>query len=135
MTDLETAYRATSYVVDGPHGRLVVRIGERTPLLDELLTRHAAREWAFVTAYNPGSRRLSEDENRLRHVELVRQVDSAGYVHYPGHGIGDGDWPAEVSLLLVGIKPQDAAALGRAFGQNAIVVGTVGEPAQLLWLF
>ena len=50
-----------------------------------------------------------------------------------GHGAGiDGAWPLEISLLVVGITLDDARALGRQFGQLAIVAGRVGEPARLV---
>jgi hypothetical protein len=42
----------------------------------------------------------------------------------------DGDW-CEPSVLVVGMAEAGAVALGRAFGQNAVVVGRAGAAAEL----
>ena len=50
----------------------------------------------------------------------------------PGEGIGDnGTWPAEQSVLVLGIELEHAVQLGRRFGQRAIVYGRVGGRAAL----
>jgi hypothetical protein len=132
---LEAAYRATSYVVFGPEGRFAIRIGEKSPPLDDLLVGHDTRSWAFITSCNPGSTPLAPAENGRRQAELERAVSEAGYPSCEGEGVGDdGTWPPEPSLLILGISSDDAAALGRHFGQRAIVVGEVGAAARLLWL-
>jgi len=135
INKLEAAYRGSSYDVDGPEGRIVIRVGEGTPQLDRLLRRHHARTWAFVTAANPGSLLFSEEENHKRHADLERLAKASGYLHYRGESVGDdGTWSAEASLLILGISPNDAATIGRTFSQNAIVIGEIGEPARLMWL-
>jgi Protein of unknown function (DUF3293) len=126
---LEAAYRATDYrVEDAPNGPFVIRIGEECPELTGL-------EWAFVTACNPGSVRLSEEDNNRRMGELEAAVRKGGWRYYHGHGVGrDGRWPPEPSLLIVGIREADAVELARWFGQNAIVVGEAGGEARLVWV-
>jgi hypothetical protein len=132
---LDAAYRATAYVVQGPEGRFTIRVDEVTTPLDDLLVRHGSRCWAFVTAHNPGSTLLSADENRGRTAELERLVAAAGYPTYPGEAVADdGAWPTEPSLLIVGLSADDAAALARHFGQHAILAGTIGAAAQLVWI-
>jgi hypothetical protein len=135
MKNLEAAYLGTSYDVDGPEGRIVIRVGEKAPLLDRILRRHHARTWAFVTAANPGSLMFPDDENHQRHADLEKLVRASGYLHFPGESVGDdGTWSAEASLLVIGISANDAATIGRTFSQNAIVIGEMGEPARLMWL-
>jgi hypothetical protein len=131
---LHNAYRATSYVVDGPEGRFVLRVDETSPPLDDLLVRHNTRCWAFVTACNPGSVLLSAEENRRRQAELEAVLREARYTLFAGQGVGEDDWLPEASVLILGITPEDAAALGRHFGQNAILTGEACGPARLLWL-
>jgi Protein of unknown function (DUF3293) len=126
---LEAAYRATDYrVEDIPGGPLVIRI-------DEPCDQLPAAEWAFVTACNPRSVCLSDEENAHRTAELEAAVRERGWIHYRGHGVGrDGRWAPEPSLLIVGIAEADAGELARRFGQNAIVAGRAGEAARLVWV-
>jgi hypothetical protein len=125
MTGLLTAYRRTDYEADGA----VARVGRRSASVDALLRRLRAREGAFVTAWNPWSRRMPAGWNarmvaRLR--EASRRVPSA-----EGEGRGRG-W-SERHLLLAG-DPRRAAALARRFRQNAIVAVRAGAPARLVVL-
>jgi hypothetical protein len=62
-------------------------------------------------------------------------VRRRGLAHHPAIGVGDdGSWPAEQSLLVLGIDKAEAVALGRAFEQFAVVVGRRGGPARLAWI-
>ena len=133
-TVLEAAYRATSYFVDGPGGRFALRVGRASPHADALAEAHGATTWAYITAHNPGSTPSPPERNEARQRELKRAVAEAGYRFYRGEGMGDnGAWPAEPSLLVLGIREADAAALARQFGQAAIVFGERGGPARLVW--
>jgi Protein of unknown function (DUF3293) len=130
---LDTAYRKTSYFADTPAGRLRIRIGEAHPALDALLIARGHRHWAYVTAHNPGSMPLTTDENLSRHARLEADVSARGYEVFPGEGVGDdGEWPAEASLLILGMPRAEATALGHAHAQRAVVWGGVGESALLL---
>lgn len=131
MTDhpLKRVYEATDYRVGD---RFVIRCGERSPPLDDLLVRHDLETWAYLTAHNPGSRRLDPDDNRRRQAALVDRVAALGLPSFAGEGVGDPrEWPAEPSLLVLGIDLATALALGREFGQVAILAGRRGEPAGL----
>jgi hypothetical protein len=66
-------YQATRYEAHLPQGKLVLRHGERAPGLDELIEA-SAPGWAFITAWNPGSRRLARQENERRQLALVREL-------------------------------------------------------------
>src|SRR5213079_2684432 len=95
---LEAAYRAAAYAVEAPGGRFALRVGERSADADRLLAEHGAETWAYLTAYNPGSRPLPAAENRARQDELRRAVAAAGFAAFAGEGAGAG-WPPEASLL------------------------------------
>jgi hypothetical protein len=82
---IESAYRATDYRVDDPAGRFVIRVGEPSPEADRLLMLHQQSEWAFVTAYNPGSKPQPDEENARRMAEL-ETVLRAGWPYYSGAG-------------------------------------------------
>ena len=122
---LIAAYRRTTYEAAGARAR----IGRRSTAVDALLRRLGAQEGAFVTAWNPWSRRMPAGWNarmmaRLR--EASRRLPSA-----EGEGRGRG-W-SERHLLLAA-DPRRTAALARRFRQNAIVVARVGAPARLVLL-
>ncbi|MEQ1761055.1 MAG: DUF3293 domain-containing protein [Vicinamibacterales bacterium] len=126
------AYLRTTFSADTPHGVIEIRPGSSSAALDALLTERRVADWAYVTAYNPGSRLLPEETNQRAHAELCAFVVSKGWTSFEGRGAGlVGDWPPEVSLLILGVSPTEARALGRKFGQLAVVVGLKGSPADL----
>ena len=126
---LRQAYEATDYRVGDC---FTIRCGERSPPLEALLTESGHDTWAFITAWNPGSIALDTAENRRRMTGLAGRIALLGLPMLEGEGVGTGgDWPPEPSLLVLGIDPPAALALGREFGQVAIVVGRLGEPASL----
>jgi hypothetical protein len=127
------AYRRTTYVAHTPGGDIPINAGRRSPALDGLLNERRLREWAYVTAYNPASCRLSEEENIRRQRELVDAVRDRGLAFLDGEGTGeDARWSPEPSILILGIGLEDARTLGRQFGQLAIVVGRTGQAARLV---
>jgi len=133
--ELDLAYRATTYRVYGDAGNtpIDIRIGEVTFRLDALLGDHS-HTWAFVTACNPRSHFLSADQNDTRHAELMRMVHARGWRSYQGVGLPDNtEWQPEQSLLVVDISREDAVEIGTRFGQNAIVAGQSGRPAELVY--
>jgi hypothetical protein len=104
-------------------------------VLDEWLSERGHATWTFVTACNPGSRPLAQDENAARQAQLKQTVATMGYVSVPATGVpGDANWDPEPSLFIPGIALAEAAGLGARFGQNAILWGTPGGSAQLLYL-
>lgn len=68
MNDLIEAYKNTKYKLFEPD--LTIEIGALNQAVDMLLLKHKSAEWAFITAYNPYSLVLTEDENKVRHNEL-----------------------------------------------------------------
>jgi hypothetical protein len=83
--------------------------------------------WAYVTACNPSSVRLPDEDNAARQRELERVVASLGVAFYAGEGVADdGGWPPEPSLLILGIERGDAVRLWREYGQVALLYGRAG---------
>jgi putative PIN family toxin of toxin-antitoxin system len=132
--ELAAAYREAEYVVFGEPD-LVLRIGEPSPGLDALLADLGAEGAAFLTAANPGSERRGAEENRRAAAALDAELATANYSRFPGEGRDPkGRWPAEPSVLAVGIPRAAAEALGRRFAQNAIVYIARGAAPELLFL-
>ena len=128
-----TAYRRAFYRADAGEGpEIEIRVGKRTPALDALLEGKGKRRWAFLTACNPGARRLGASENRVRSNALRISLRRRGFLFLEGRGGSDaGDWPEEASFLVVGIALSEAEQLRRRFGQDAFVTGLRGGLARL----
>lgn len=127
--ELIAAYQRADYVV---HERFTLNIGRRSPALDALLEAHAASTAAYVTAANPRGERRGEAEN---FAALEALQAGLAWPAYRGEGRDpDGNWPAEPSLLIVGIPRGEAEALGRAHRQNAIVFVEKGGTPELVML-
>jgi len=131
---LEKHYRKTSYLAILDSEIIKLRIGERNTTLDSFLANAGQTEWAFITAENPLSKKISDAENAVRKEALEADLTARGYTIYSGLGQGDrGQWPPEKSLFVLGINREDALAMGKKYEQNAIVLGTAGSAPELAW--
>jgi len=130
----EGAYRATTYAVaDGAH-RLAIRIGERCAPLDALLAARGLHEWAYVTAHNPGGLPADPAANAAAQARLEAELAASGRPVLRGASLGDGGgWPPEPSLLVLGLPRAEAISLARRYGQEALVTGRCGTPAELVF--
>ncbi len=118
---LETDY----YVSDDPP--LLLKIGESSDDAKILLASFEVTSAALITAWNPGSSRLSDDENDDRQAELLSEIEQRRLNYLVGYGERE-DW-REYSYLVLGIDREDASALASQFEQNAFVwVDTGGTP-------
>jgi putative PIN family toxin of toxin-antitoxin system len=126
---LIAAYEQADYVV---HDAFTLKIGKRSAALDALLEASGAASAAFVTAANPRGESKSEPDNRAA---LAGLEAALAYPFHRGEGRDPaGCWPAEPSLLVIGIARGEAEALGRAYRQNAIVFIEKGGAPELVML-
>ncbi|MGC6415689.1 MAG: DUF3293 domain-containing protein [Bradymonadia bacterium] len=131
---LHQAYLATTYRAETEFGPVRIRIGQFASKLDRILERNEVREWLFITAWNPASKRSPDDENKRRHRGLVSQIERLGLTSYPGWGVPDEpDWAPEKSLLVLGVDANIAGELCVRYGQNAVVMGHYGQRARLVY--
>lgn len=133
---LLAAYRTTRYVVR-PHASTegveqVLRVGGLHPTLDAALLARGHREWAFLTAWNPGSRPRGKEENQREQERLTSQLVAGGWVVAPAIGEAEDCSWSEQSLFIPGLPRAEAERFGRAHGQVAVLVGRTGGPAELL---
>jgi putative PIN family toxin of toxin-antitoxin system len=125
---LIVSYQEAVYVAEG----LVLRIGEPSAELDALLETEAAATAAFLTAANPRGEQRSHAANEAA-MQTLRA--SLSWPFREGEGRDPQDrWPAEPSVLVIGIPRTEAEALGRKFDQNAIVFVEKGGAAELILL-
>jgi hypothetical protein len=131
--DLEALYTNTTFRIECLCRNIDIRVGQKHPQIDALLSHHGCTEWAFITAWNPASRPAPADQNALAQAELLQLTRDRGFSFYEGDGIPDQTgWAPERSVWIAGINRREAIELGRQFGQNAIVVGSLGGVAELV---
>ena len=132
-SNLWRAYETTVFgaVVDGEDIR--IRPGQTHPSLDRALAARGLTNWAYITAWNPRTHQLSRHENDERNERLRSDVVGLGCEAFEGQGEpADPGWEPEGSLLVFGLPAREALAMGRHYGQNAIVIGETGAEARLL---
>ncbi|MBA2351881.1 MAG: DUF3293 domain-containing protein [Burkholderiales bacterium] len=131
---LAAAYRRTNYMVDHDGGSFAIRVGEASEEVDALLQQRAQTSWAYITACNPRSERLALEENQWRQTDLRNYLREMGYCIFAGRGVAqEPGWPPEESFLVIGISREAATMLATMLEQNAVVVGTQGAPAELVF--
>lgn len=137
LAELEQAYLDTRYWANAEGTWLGLMIGRPDPLLDHLLARRRKDDWAFLTAWNPGSTPRPRAENLASQMALEHKLRQAGHELWVGQGIGpwnaDGTRWTEPSVLVIGIAREAAVTLGREHEQVAIVVGRRGGAPELVW--
>ena len=127
------AFRHTSFHVATGAADFCIRIGEQSAALDALLVERGHECWAYVTAFNPNGKPAPESANESAQERLKRELRERRLVFFSGEGRADvGDWPAEPSVLVLGIGEEAALELGKRLGQAAIVLGSRGQPARLV---
>jgi hypothetical protein len=132
--DLLAAYNAALYVVFG-EPELVIRIGELNPDLDALMEADEAAAAAYLTAANPRGERRSEAENAVSFDFLKNVLKEKQMRFRAGEGRDPlGKWPAEPSVLVLGIERKDAVFIGITHAQNAIVFIEKGKAPELVLL-
>lgn len=124
--ELLNAYLETDYIVsDDPP--LMLKIGEQNDDVRILLASFGTDCGAFITAWNPGSVMLNDDDNDDRQAALLSEIEMRRLNYLVGYGERR-DW-REYSYFILGINQEEASALAHQFEQNAYVwVGADGNP-------
>ena len=134
LAALRQAYLATLYIVE-TEPPFALTIGEISASLAAL---YAAREvdcCAYLTACNPHSQRLSAAANALRQQALIHDIQNTDLEMIEGRGQHpDSAWPAEPSILILGMNRDLACELGRKYEQNAVVLCGPTALPELVWL-
>jgi len=134
-SDTEQAFRHTLYCVNAHESMHTLHIGRPCPpALVDWIARYARTAW-LITADNPRAEPLDEAINQTRRQLLetwtrTRALACLACVNQDPLG----GWPDEHGLLIAGIQEGSARALGRRFGQLAIVAVSGNRPVELVWL-
>jgi hypothetical protein len=123
---LRQAYLETDYIISDDPPTLL-RIGEYNPDVRILLASFGVDSGAFITAWNPGSTRLPDEENDERQSLLLDEIEHRRLNYFIGYG-ERADW-REYSYFVLGINREDAIMLASQFHQHAFVwLGDDGIP-------
>jgi hypothetical protein len=143
---LRGCYEKTVYVIQTATGPLGIRIGDRQPTLDALLRQLGAERGAIITAHNPRSHPTTAECNAIAHAALQARIEALGLRHLPHvsdsapvepdlrrpSDLGAPDlWPPEQGFFVPDLDRRTALGLALEFGQYAIVILEIGQPAEL----
>jgi hypothetical protein len=133
--DLVTAYRATDYHVTGAVPQFVMHVDEPSEALAALHAARGATCSALLTACNPASRAMDDDVNAAAQRQLAERLAADGVEWVEALGADPlGRWPAEPSVLALGLDCEAAILLAREFGQNALLWAGANAVPRLLLL-
>jgi len=128
-------FRETSYLIHthkkGPRQEIIIKVGEENHNLNRFLHEKGISKWAFITAYNPMGRQVSDSANQ----QAMQSLESDLKNRFRRHGVGlsqDGKW-SELSFFVGNIERADAIQLMKKYNQLAIVFGERDQIAELLF--
>jgi hypothetical protein len=119
--ELWQAYLETEFKVfaDNP---FKLKVGQYSDELNTIIEKSKYSSAAFITAYNPYSKQLSDAENVARQEQLKIEIAKRGLIAIEGIGQHPSNqWPGEPSLLILGLNKEAASTLARQLEQNAFV--------------
>ena len=133
-TDLIENYRCAIYQIGTGPDTITLPIDQYSESLSPQLAASDPSCALFITAFNPFSQRKNYQENLACNTKLYIELNQ--HAHLIMGGISSdplGRWPAEEGFLAFGINLKAAEALGKRFGQNAIVwIDTDAMPRLIL---
>jgi hypothetical protein len=132
--DLISAYEATDFHVKA-EPEFTLKIGQVSNELNALFKQNNIFNASFITAWNPYSNSLSDEENQARNNELKNELNIQSLKFIDGFGQDPlGQWAGEDSFLVLGISLEASKKLGLQFKQNAIVWSDKNAIPQLILL-
>ena len=119
--DLISAYEVTNFNVKAEPA-FTLNVGKVSEELKAVFKKNNVTSAAFITAWNPYSRSLSDEENQSRNDQLKNELIIRSLKLIDGFGQDPlGQWSGEDSFLVLGIDLEASKKLGNQFEQNAIV--------------
>jgi len=132
--DLISAYELTNFHVQATPD-FTLNVGKFSEDLKNIFRQNSLGSATFITAWNPLSKQLSDEENRFRNDMLKKELITRSLNFLDGFGQDPaGKWAGENSFLVLGISLEAAKKLGDQFEQNAIVWSDSDAIPQLILL-
>lgn len=132
--DLIGAYEVTNFHVKAEPA-FTLNVGKVSEELKALLKQNNVSNAAFITAWNPYSKSLSDEENQARNYQLKNELNIRSLKFIDGFGQDPlGQWSGEDSFLVLGIDLEGSKKLGIQFEQNAIIWSDTDAVPKLILL-
>jgi hypothetical protein len=132
---LVEAYRGTEFRVADRGWVFTLCVDQPSPVLVACHEAFGVARSAYLTAWNPRSEPQTREVNEAAQAQLEAELTAMGLPFLHGEGVDpSGEWPGEASVLVLGIREEEAVRLGRRHGQNAIVVAGRDALARLVML-
>lgn len=120
--ELIAHYTHAHYRIGTSVESITLRISQYSAPLAQFLAASNQSRAAIISAYNPFSELLSDEENLVAHEALRNSLMHHTYPVIESLNIDPaGVWPTEKSFFTPGIDINIAKSLGQQFRQNAIV--------------
>lgn len=133
--ELEVHYRKTTYTAHTEKQIFEIRIDQKNDDFRKWLKENNIQTWTMLTAANPYSTELSEEENKERNANLELWLQKEKRQYLRSEGIPDNpNWTTEIGFFITNITLDAAKQLAKSVEQNAIVFGGIEEAAQLIWI-
>ena len=132
--DLIRAYELTNFHVKAEPS-FTLKVGKESEELKFLLKQNRLDSAAFISAWNPYSKSLSDKENQTRNEQLKYELNIRSLKFLDGFGQDPlGQWSGEDSFLILEIELEASKKLGIQFEQNAIIWSDKDAIPQLILL-
>lgn len=126
--ELATAYAAAHYAVVLDGDAIGLRVGDPA---GDVEAYWAARRYAFITAWNPASRPLSDEANNLADARLEARLEALDLSFHPAWASDhDRQW-RESGWLVADLVLPLLDTLACEFGQAGVLYWEHGEPVRL----
>lgn len=125
MTKIENslieAYENTNYYIYHDT-EIIINIAKKNIDLINLFKDKNLISASIITAYNPFSKIMTEEQNLSAQLQLKKMIEDSNlsYLDAIGQDIKK-EWPGEPSFFIENISKENAIKLGKKFNQNAIV--------------
>ena len=130
QNELEISYRKGMYSLK--NSGIYINLDSTNIELDDILEEYNGKSWAFITAWNPGGRPLSRENNLERQIQLL--LDIKDYIIMEGIGEAQDQSWSEDSFFVIDINEEEVVNLSNKYGQAAYLYGVRGEPGRLIFL-
>ena len=119
--ELKQHYIDTAYIININDKKYNIYINQVPPIeIQHHIHSSKEKTGAIITAWNPLSKLLSEEENNKRNKKLHDSILDYTFLYALGQG-ANSSWPAEKSFLILGIDKESAEKLAVKYEQNAYI--------------